>query len=109
MKPWLFACVLALITPDIALAQDSPPGGLGGAPSGGGHRGGGGKKDNGGGDTAPRPAPAPTAKALDHTAYEAAWTQCHLNVDLMRRLACYERLHDDQEAALKPHDGPPPR
>lgn len=112
MKPWFFACALALIAAGTAVAQESPPGGgmgggMGGGPHGGGHRGGG-DKSGSGGDKPPKP-PAPDAVALDHTAYEAAWTQCHLNVDLMRRLACYERLHDDQEAALKAHGGPPPR
>ncbi|MDB5363060.1 MAG: hypothetical protein JWO51_4357 [Rhodospirillales bacterium] len=112
MKPWFFACALALIAAGTAVAQESPPGGgmgggMGGGPHGGGHRGGGDKA--GSGDDKPPKPPAPVAVALDHTAYEAAWTQCHLNVDLMRRLACYERLHDDQETALKAHGGPPPR
>ena len=109
MKPWFFACVLALIAAGTAMAQESPPGGgiSGGAP-GGGHRGRG-NKGASDGDAPPKPPPAAAAAALDHTAYEAAWTQCHENVDLMRRLACYERLHDDQEAALKAHGGPPPR
>ncbi len=112
MKPWFFACaLLALIAAGSAVAQESPPdgnlGGTGGGPPGGGHRGRGNKADA---SAAPAPKPpAPEAVVLDHTAYEAAWTQCHLNVDLMRRLACYERLHDDQEAALKVHSGPPPR
>jgi hypothetical protein len=111
MKSWFFACALALIAAGTAVAQESPPGGgmgggMGGGPHGG-HRGGGDK--GGSGDGKPPKPPAPDAVALDHTAYEAAWTQCHLNVDLMRRLACYERLHDDQEAALKAHGGPPPR
>jgi hypothetical protein len=103
MKPWFFACALALIAAGTTMAQDSPPGG--------GHRGGGGRGGNKGGSDADKPPkpPVPAAVALDHTAYEAAWTQCHLNVDLMRRLACYERLHDDQEAALKPPGGAPPR
>jgi len=108
MKSRFFACALALIAAGTAMAQDSPPdGGVAGGPPGGGHRRGGNKGDTGG-DKPPKP-PAPEAVALDHTAYEAAWTQCHLNVDLMRRLTCYERLHDDQEAALKAHGGPPPR
>jgi len=108
MKPWFFACALALIVADTAMAQESPPGGgMGGGPPGGGHRGRG-NKGTSEGDTPPKP-PAAEAVALDHTAYEAAWTQCHLNVDLMRRLACYERLHDDQESALKTHGGPAPR
>ena len=109
MKPWFFACALALIAAGTAMAQESPPGGgiSGGAP-GGGHRGRG-NKGASDGDAPPKPPPAAAAVALDHTAYEAAWTQCHENVDLMRRLACYERLHDDQEAALKAHGGPPPR
>jgi len=108
MKPWFFACALTLIAAATAMAQESPPGGgMGGAPPGGGHRGGG-NKGSSDGDKPPKP-PVPETVALDHTAYEAAWTQCHLNVDLMRRLACYERLHDDQEAALKAHGGPPPR
>ena len=109
MKSWFLACALALIASGTALAQESPPGGGAGAgsPGGGHHRGG--NKGNGDGDTPLPKPPAPVAVALDHTAYEAAWSQCHLNVDLMRRLACYERLHDDQEAALKAHGGPPPR
>ena len=107
MKPWFFACALALIAAGAALAQESPPGGgMGGGPRGG-HRGG--NKAGSDAGTPPKPpAPAAVAVALDHTAYEAAWTQCHLNIDLMRRLACYERLHDDQEAALKPPGGAPP-
>jgi hypothetical protein len=107
MKSWLFACALALIAAGTALAQETPPaGGMGGGHRGGGNRG----ANKGGTDTDKPPKPAvPTAVALDHTAYEAAWTQCHLNVDLMRRLACYERLHDDQEAALKAPGGAPPR
>jgi len=107
MKSWLFACTLALIATGTAIAQESPPGGVGGGPPGGGRHGGGNKGDSGG-DKPPKP-PAAEAAALDHTAYEAAWTQCHLNVDLMRRLARYERLHDDQETALKAHGSPPPR
>jgi hypothetical protein len=112
MKPWFFACALALIAVGTAMAQESPPGGgMGGGLPGGGHRGGGNKGGNKGGSDGDKPPtpPVPVAVALDHTAYEAAWTQCHLNVDLMRRLACYERLHDDQEAALKAHGGLPPR
>jgi len=110
MKSWFFACALALIAAGTAMAQESPPGGgVGGGSPGGGHRGGG-NKGNSAGDADKPPKPSvPQAVALDHTAYEAAWTQCHLNVDLMRRLACYERLHDDQEAALKAHGGPSPR
>jgi hypothetical protein len=119
MKPWFFACALALIAAGTALAQESPPdgstgggmgggmGGMGGGSPGGGHRRGGKKSDSG--DDKPPPPPAAEVVALDHAGYEAAWTQCHLNVDLMRRLDCYERLHDDQEAALKTHGGPPPR
>lgn len=111
MKPWFFACALALIAAGGAVAQESPPGGgVGGGAPGGGHRGGGNKGGGaGGGDPPPKPPAPAAAVALDHTAYEAAWTQCHLNVDLMRRLACYERLHDDQEAALKGPGGPRPR
>ena len=109
MKPWIFACALTLIAAGTAMAQQSPPGGgVSGGPPGGGHRRG--NKPSSDGDTPPKPPAAEAqAVALDHTAYEAAWTQCHLNVDLMRRLACYERLHDDQEAALKAHGGPSPR
>jgi hypothetical protein len=107
MKPWFFVCALALIVAGNALAQETPPGGMTGGPPGGGHRHGG-NKGSSDGDTPPKP-PAPAAVVLDHTAYEAAWTECHLNVDLMRRLSCYERLHDDQEAALKARSGPPPR
>lgn len=112
MKPWFFACALALIAAGTAMAQDSSPGGgMGGGSPGGGHRGGGNRGANKGGSDAAMPPkpPVPAAVALDHTAYEAAWTQCHLNIDLMRRLACYERLHDDQEAALKPPGGAPSR
>jgi len=109
MKPWFFACSLALLVAGSAIAQESPPdggmgGGMSGGPPGGGHRGAG--KAAPAGDKPPKP-PAAEAAVLDHVAFEAAWTQCHLNVDLMRRLACYERLHDGQEAALKPHGGPP--
>ncbi len=109
MKPWFFACALALIAAGTALAQQSPSGGgMSGGPPGGGHRRG--NKPSSDGDTPPKPPAAEAqAAALDHTAYEAAWTQCHQNVDLMRRLDCYERLHDDQEAALKAHGAPPPR
>ncbi len=107
MKPWFFSCALALIAAGTAMAQEGPPGGgMGGSP-GGGHHGRGNKSDSSG-DAPPKPPPAPEVVALDHAGYEAAWTQCHLNVDLMRRLDCYERLHDGQEAALKAH-GPPPR
>ena len=109
MKPWIFACALALIAAGTAMAQQSPPGGgMSGGPPGGGHRRG--NKPSGDGDTPSKPPAAETQTVvLDHTAYEAAWAQCHLNVDLMRRLTCYERLHDDQEAALKAHGGPSPR
>jgi len=108
MKFWFFACALVLIAAGTAMAQESPPGGgMSGGMPGGGHRGKGNKAPSDS-DTPPKP-PAAEAVALDHTAYEAAWTQCHLNVDLMRRLTCYERLHDDQEAALKAHGSPPPR
>src|SRR5579859_5405 len=76
------------------------------ADPGGGHHRGGGNKGGSASDEPPKPKTA-EAVVLDPTAYEAAWTQCHLNVDLMRRLSCYERLHDDQQAALKAH-GPLP-
>ena len=103
MKNWMIAGVLALMTLGPALAQMAPPGG--GGPGGGPPDGPPPGPPPGSPSRSPQAAPSP---ARDHEAFEIAWAQCHIDVDLAHRVACYERLHDEQEAALQQRGGPPP-
>ncbi|GGF08456.1 hypothetical protein GCM10011611_12360 [Aliidongia dinghuensis] len=84
-----FAVLVAASAAAPALAQSAPPG----APSG--------------------PPPDFNAMRAEHDRFEAAWAQCRTIADGTTRATCYEKLHDDLEAARAQRHGhgdrPPPQ
>jgi hypothetical protein len=83
MKLSLIAMALAVAMP--AFAQSSPPG----------------------------PPPDMQGRRAEHAQFEAAWAQCKAIADGSARADCFEKVHDDAEAAMARHAaerrGPPPQ
>jgi hypothetical protein len=60
--------------------------------------------------------PPPESMRAEHQRYEAEWADCKAIADGTARATCYEKVHDEQEAAMAArqaerhgHGGSPPQ
>ena len=86
MRLPLIALGLALVSPAFAQSPPGPP---------------------------PGPPPDFQDRRAEHARFEAEWAECKAIADGSARAACYEKVHDEAEAAMARHEaehhGRPPQ